>query len=173
MSWEEYVSDFCFRVFSLNGSLNVIWQVTFLSSLLGCPTCSVEGQFCALCSAFYRKRILSVRVLHPVHVLQPCPLSPLGSELPAAVVPCRSGQASHPSENWRPSFRSPPQDFWMQCTAWEPFRHRAFRYLDTVVETEVTRKAADRKILLSAAFASSPGGIKLRCSFNSCLPLFG
>lgn len=117
--------------------------------------------------------ILSVHVLHPVPVLQPCPLSPLGLELAAVVVPCRSGQASHPSESWRPSFRSPAQDCWMRCVAWEPFRHQAFRYLDAVVGMEATRKAADRKILLSAAFASSPGGIKLRCSFNFCLPLFG
>lgn len=32
---------------------------------------------------------------------------------------------------------------------------------------KATRKATGRKILLSAASASSPGGIKLRCSLNS------
>lgn len=83
------------------------------------------------------------------------------------VAPCRWDQASHPSESCRPGFRSPPQVFWMWYVAWEPFGCWAFRYLDIVVGMKAMRKAADRKILLSAASASSPGGIKLRCSLNS------
>lgn len=85
------------------------------------------------------------------------------------VASCRCGQACHPSESWRPGFRSPAQVFWIWCIAWEPFGCWAFRYLDIVVGMKATRKAADRKILLRI----SSGGIKLRCSLNSSLPLFG
>lgn len=66
------------------------------------------------------------------------------------VAPCRWGQALHPSESCRPGFRSPPQVFWMWVIAWEPFEYLAFRYLDIVVGIKATRKAPDRKILLSA-----------------------
>lgn len=100
VSWEEYVSDFCFGAFSLT------WQ----------SQCYVAGDF------------LASSVLRPLLVALAgdpfcCP-SMCASALPAVsfwlrmtccIALCRCGQVSHPSESWRPGFRSPLQAFWMWC----------------------------------------------------------
>lgn len=135
-----------------------MWQVTFSPVL-----------YFALCLLLWQG-ILSVV---PVCVLQPYLRSPFGSEWPAVLLSVDAARCPTLQKAGGLVSGHLCKLFGCDAIALEPFRCWAFRYLDIVVGMKATRKAADRKILLSAVSASSPGGIKLRCSLNSSLPLFG
>lgn len=152
--------------FSLTWHLNVLWQVTFLHSLLGCPTWLSFEQLCTLSSAFSSGRESFLLSWYMCSSLA-CHL--LWLRISCCVVPCRCGLGSHPSENWKPGFKSLAQAFWMWCIAWRAIWMLVFQIFGYCGGNEGNQKRLEkgRKILLSAKSASSPRGIKLRCSLNS------
>lgn len=167
VSWEERTSHFCFGAWF---NIAVLMSCARWLSCLPCwAALTVQVNFCALSSTYSSRRGSFLLLQHVLFCLACCILR---LRIPYHhVASCRCSPISHPSECWRLGFRSPPRVFWMWQIAWKSYGYWVFECSYTLLGMKAIRKAADWKI--PSVHCLPVIWIKLRCSLNPTLPLFG